>query len=221
MSEQIISSFLNFCKYFDKNNPNHLEAATIGDKWVQAHGQELLAVMSPSWYALPVASNKPNLQAGVAAKKTVHDFGFKDSDYHLVVSDRTEDVKAFDSTGKLLWKAPALARGVNGSDWRYQGADTPPGIYKLGVVYRDFETGNLDPAYGWYTFDMIDLEGQETGIGRAGICLHGGGSGCPDPFADYQPLLPTFGCVRMHNADLRDKVLPLYESSTIFLSVFQ
>lgn len=371
-----ISSFYNFCLHFDRTNPAHLEAAKVGDRWVQIHGQELLALMSDAWYKLPLeqkaslpesgvklikefegckleaypdpgtgnlpitigwgitykADGSPwqlgdritqqqadellnqaiakdflpalekiptwqhmnanqqgailsfawnvgaefygasgfssitralsdprgwsnvvatalmlyvnpgssveeglkrrrkaegdlwikNRQSdGVAAKKSVHDFGFKSGDYHLVMSDRTEEIKAFDYTGKLLWKAPALAKGVNGDDWRHVGADTPPGIYRLGTVYRDIETGNLDPAYGWYTFDMEDLEDQETGIGRSGICLHGGGSGCPDPQAEYQPLLPTFGCVRMRNQDLRDRVLPLYNSGTVFLSVFQ
>jgi lysozyme len=156
-----------------------------------------------------------------SSKKTVHDFGFKKGDYHLVMSDVTEQMSAFDSDGKKLWTIPALAKGVEGSDWRLTGADTPPGIYKLGVVYCDIETGNLDPAYGWYTFDMEDLEGQETGIGRSGICLHGGGSAAPDPQAPYQPLLPTFGCVRVHNQDLRDKILPLYDSGTVFLTVHQ
>lgn len=154
-------------------------------------------------------------------KKTVHDFGFKQGDYHLVMSDVTEQMSAFDSNGKKLWTIPALAKGVNGEDWRYTGADTPPGIYKLGVVYRDIETGNLDPAYGWYTFDMEDLEGQETDNGRSGICLHGGGSAAPDPQHPYQPLLPTYGCVRVHNQDLRDRILPLYEQSTVYLSVHQ
>ena len=156
-----------------------------------------------------------------AKKKTVHDYGFKKGDYHLVMSDITEQMSAFDSDGKKLWTIPALARGVAGDDWRKTGADTPPGIYKLGVVYCDIETGNLDPAYGWYTFDMEDLENQETGVGRSGICLHGGGSGCVDPFSDYQELLPTFGCVRVHNKDLRDKVLPLYDSGTVYLTVHQ
>ena len=153
--------------------------------------------------------------------KTVHDFGFTKGDYHLVMSDVTEQMSAFDSKGTKLWTIPALAKGVAGSDYRYTGADTPPGIYKLGVVYCDIETGNLDPAYGWYTFDMEDLENQETGVGRSGICLHGGGSSAPDPQAPYQPLLPTHGCVRIHNQDLRDRILPLYDSGVVFLTVHQ
>jgi hypothetical protein len=61
----LISSFYNFCLYFDKNNPAHLEAAAVGDGWVKTHGQELLAVMSPSWYKVPPAPPKSDLQAGI------------------------------------------------------------------------------------------------------------------------------------------------------------
>jgi len=88
----------------------------------------------------------------------------------------------------------------------------------------------------------VELEQQEIKVGRAGIMLHGGGSGCgwpgawaakqavprqpPWPTANFivagqQPLLPTLGCIRLHNVDLRDKVLPLYETGTVYVGVFQ
>jgi hypothetical protein len=95
--------------------------------------------------------------------------------------------------------------------------------------YADYEQ-NPNPtcsdtamAYGWFSFDMEELEGQEVAHGRAGIMLHGGGSACgwPGAWAPQQPLHPTLGCVRLHNADLRDKVLPLYRQGTVFLGVFQ
>ena len=35
----------------------------------------------------------------------------------------------------------------------------------------------------------------------AGRDIHGGGSGLPDPYADYQGWVPTYGCLRMQNAD--------------------
>ena len=75
----------------------------------------------------------------------------------------------------------------------------------------------------WYSFDMEELEGQEVAVGRAGIMLHGGGSACgwPGAWAAQQPLYPTLGCVRLHNADLRDKVLPLYRQGTVYVGVFQ
>jgi L,D-peptidoglycan transpeptidase YkuD (ErfK/YbiS/YcfS/YnhG family) len=34
-------------------------------------------------------------------------------------------------------------------------------------------------------------------------------------------LVPTHGCVRVHNADLRDKIVPLLATGTVFVSVYQ
>ena len=45
--------------------------------------------------------------------------------------------------------------------------------------------------------------------------------GWPGAWAAQQPLHPTLGCIRIHNADLRDKVLPLYRQGTVFMGVFQ
>jgi hypothetical protein len=70
---------------------------------------------------------------------------------------------------------------------------------------------------------MIDLEGQERNSGRAGIMLHGGSSalGWPGAWAPRQKLMPTMGCCRAHNIDLRDKILPLADKGILFVSVFQ
>lgn len=167
----------------------------------------------------------------IGPKKTPKNFGFKKGDHHIVVNDVVETAKCFDFEGKLLWELPALARG-QGSDyeWKLRNTDTPPGLYKIGTVYRDYEINGDKPAfdrtlmaYGWYSLDLIDLEGQETGVGRAGIMLHGGGSGngWPGAWAPMQALLATHGCVRMHNAHLRDRVVPLLKTGSIFLSVYQ
>jgi hypothetical protein len=154
----------------------------------------------------------------------------KEGDSYLLVNDRDQDMEAYDHTGAFLWKVPCLARGQGAdNDWRHNSTDTPPGLYKLGVVYRDYEQNPNPPcsdtamAYGWYSFDMVELEGQEVKNGRAGIMLHGGGSGCgwPGAWAARQTLLPTLGCVRLHNIELRDKVLPLYEQGTVYVGVFQ
>lgn len=50
-----------------------------------------------------------------------------------------------------------------------------------------------------------------------------GGSACgwPGAWAPQQKLFPTRGCARLHNVDLRDKVLPLTKAGTVFVSVFQ
>ena len=166
----------------------------------------------------------------IGPKKRPQDFGFGAGDYHLVVNDQSECMKAFNHRGELLFNRPCLARGQHGeTEWRIPRSDTPPGLYRIGHVYRDYEEPSLvslrdKMAFGWYSFDMIDLEGQETGIGRAGIMLHGGGSGngWPGAWAEYQDLLRTWGCLRMHNADLKYLVLPLVDQGgRVYISVHQ
>lgn len=171
------------------------------------------------------------ISAMIGPKKKPQQFGFKKGDHHIVVNDAVETAKCFDFEGRQLWELPALARG-QGSDyeWKLRNTDTPPGLYKVGTVYRDYELNGDKPAfdrtlmaYGWYSLDMIDLEGQESGVGRAGIMLHGGGSanGWPGAWAPVQKLYATHGCVRMHNAHLRDFVMPLLKTGSIFISVYQ
>jgi GH24 family phage-related lysozyme (muramidase) len=155
----------------------------------------------------------------------------KPGDSYLLVNDRDQQVEAYDHTGKLLWKAPCLARGQGAdNDWRTRNSDTPPGLYKIGQIYKDYERVGDKPAfdatlrsYGWYSFDMIELENQEAKHGRAGIMLHGGGTACgwPGAWAPKQRLHSTFGCLRMHNIDLRDKVLPLTKKGTVYIGVHQ
>jgi len=159
-----------------------------------------------------------------------HDFGFKKGDSHLIVNDVSETVKGFSFEGKLLWELPALARG-QGSDYEFKlrNTDTPPGLYKVGKIYNDYEIDSskkysrIKRSFGWYSFDLIDLENQEGKYGRGGIMIHGGGSGCgwPGAWEPMQKLYATHGCVRMHNQHLRDKVLPLTKTGTVYVSVYQ
>jgi len=170
-------------------------------------------------------------KAMVGPTKRPQDFGFKKGDSHLIVNDIVETMKAFSFEGKLLWEVPCLARGQYAdNEWKIQRSDCPPGVYVIGTIYRDYEkAGNSPPydrtlmSYGWYSFDMVELENQEAGNGRAGIMLHGGGSalGWPGAWAPKQKLMPTYGCVRCHNVDLRDKILPLTKQGKVFISVFQ
>ena len=167
----------------------------------------------------------------IGPNKKPQDFGFKAGDSHIVVNDISETAKAYSFDGKLLWEIPALARG-QGTDieFRYVKTDTPPGLYKIGQIYKDYEQVGANPAYdrtlaayGWYSFDMVELEDQESRYGRAGIMLHGGGSaaGWPMAWAPNQPLFSTHGCIRLKNIDLKDKVLPLTKTGTVYISVYQ
>jgi hypothetical protein len=167
----------------------------------------------------------------IGPKRRPQEFGFKQGDSHIIVNDIVETAKAFSFDGKLLWEVPALARG-QGSDFEFRAVrtDTPPGLYRIGQIYRDYERVGANPgydrtlmAYGWYSFDLVELENQESKFGRAGIMIHGGGSaaGWPGAWAPKQPLFSTHGCVRMYNQDLRDKLLPLTKTGTVYVSVFQ
>jgi hypothetical protein len=167
----------------------------------------------------------------VGPKKRPQEFGFKKGDSHLIVNDAVETMKAFSFEGKLLWEIPCLARGqYSDYEWKVRNSDTPPGLYVIGTIYRDYEINGDNPrfdrtlmAYGWYSFDLVELEGQETRYGRAGIMIHGGGSsnGWPGAWAPKQPLVATLGCIRVKNIDLRDKLLPLTQTGKVFCSVFQ
>jgi predicted chitinase len=152
----------------------------------------------------------------------------KPGDSYLLVNDRDKDMEAYDHTGKLLWRIPCLASGQH-SNWRQKNGDTPPGLYKIGQIYRDYEQNPKPPqsdtaqSYGWYSFDLVELENQEAANGRAGIMIHGGGSACgwPGAWAERQTLHSTLGCIRVHNIDCRDKILPLCSKGTVYVGVFQ
>jgi hypothetical protein len=153
-------------------------------------------------------------------------------DYHLVVIDNegaaNSTMTCFDSNGTELWKKECLARG-QGADWSAFAGDTPPGVYTLGECWiADPDDVKTCKPYGIYCFDLVSIKAGEIGLGREGICLHGGGSalGYPGCNADYQRLVPTFGCIRMYNADLRDVIYPLWQQTqksenNIWVSVHQ
>jgi hypothetical protein len=155
----------------------------------------------------------------------------KPGDSYLLINDRDEDAEAYDHIGKLLWKAPALARGQGpDNDWRRRNMDTPPGLYVIGQIYKDYERFGSHPkfnqelmSFGWYSFDLVELERQEARYGRGGVMIHGGGSACgwPGAWWPQQRLFPTHGCIRMYNTDLRDKLLPLTSKGKVYVGVFQ
>jgi hypothetical protein len=157
----------------------------------------------------------------------------KPGDHHLVADDRAEIMTAYSHAGTKLWTIPCLCRGQGkDAEWNTAGSDTPPGLYKVGKVYRDYEQNPNPPftadrrAYGWYSFDLVGLEGQEgpnSKPHRDGIMIHGGGTACgwPGAWAPKQALHPTLGCIRLRNVDLRDRVLPLIASGAIWVSVLQ
>lgn len=184
--------------------------------------------------AFPMAASKspPRQQgANLAGPKKRPDL--RPGDHHLIANDAAETLTAYSHDGKRLWQIPCLCRGQGSeAEWQTTGSDTPPGLYLVGKAYRDYEqdpsaTFSADRrAYGWYSFDLLGQEGQEgpgSRYGRDGIMIHGGGSACgwPGAWAPRQELHPTLGCIRLHNADLRDRILPLLGMGRIWVSVYQ
>lgn len=139
----------------------------------------------------------------------------KPGDYHIIVNDWEErfesQMRIFNSLGKLIHTRPCLAKGQMPNYRQYSG-DTPPGLYYLShlVITAPSEPARIWNAYGKYFFDMVGMEQNEEKYGRAGVGLHGGGSGAVDPLAPYQQLMPTLGCVRAYNADLEKIIYPMW-----------
>lgn len=66
----------------------------------------------------------------------------------------------------------------------------PDGVYT--DVSAEVTNGRYGPAYGNFYITSGDPRGRD---------IHGGGSDLDDPYADYQGWEPTYGCLRMQNAD--------------------
>lgn len=181
----------------------------------------------------PSGPRQPHVLAGMKGPKSHPDaHGFKPGDYHIVANDAVGKIKCYDYSGALMWELSCLCRGQYEDNYFGRNGDTPAGLYKCGQIYRDYEQAGESSAYtrdrmsyGWYSIDLVELESQEANLGRAGIMIHGGGSGCgwPGAWEPKQALFSTLGCIRMHNQDLRDKVVPLYDQpgATLFISVYQ
>lgn len=181
----------------------------------------------------PSGPRQLHVIAGMKGPKSHPDaHGFKPGDYHLVANDAVGKIKCYDYDGTLMWELSCLCRGQFEDNYFGKHGDTPAGLYKCGQIYRDYEQAGDHAgytrdrmSYGWFSFDLVELESQEANLGRAGIMIHGGGSGCgwPGAWKPKQPMFATLGCIRMHNQDLRDKVVPLYDQpgATLFVSVYQ
>ena len=182
---------------------------------------------------MPVPQGPPIWPPGMVGPKIRPDL--KPGDHHLIANDVNETLTAWTHDGRRLWRIPCLCRGQGKeAEWNRTGTDTPPGLYRINPkgIHRDYEqdrTATFTPdrrAYGWYSFDMEGLEGQEGPTSRPyrdGIMLHGGGSACgwPGAWNPRQELHPTLGCIRLHNQDLRDRILPLLDMGTVWISVLQ
>jgi len=108
---------------------------------------------------------------------------------HLEFDSASQRCKAYNDDG-TLWEEFAMSdHAVNGPGFGFRGR-IARGTYPLGrpVEVHDVSMGN-------FFTPILSVPG------RSGLGIHGGGTGCPEPFAPSQPLLMTLGCLRCHNID--------------------
>ncbi|MEX0589038.1 MAG: hypothetical protein WD136_07245, partial [Cyanobium sp.] len=125
----------------------------------------------------------------------------KPGDCYLLVNDRDEDMEAYDHSGQFLWKIPCLARGQGAdTDWSHTNTDTPPGLYKLGQLYADYEQNASPPCsdtamgYGWYSFYMLEQESGPHANLQHWLCFFCSSAVTEASLGVIQPLTAEEAC---------------------------
>lgn len=125
-------------------------------------------------------------------------------DLHLMIDADHKTLKVYSGIGTLFATYEAHCYGTNGPGWHVTGGDTPPGDYRIRSVESIPSTDFQRDAFGPYFMALDDISGNETNAGRAGVGIHGGGTGLPGAYtAKRQGWEVTHGCVRLQNEDLR------------------
>jgi len=124
-------------------------------------------------------------------------------DLHFMFHAGSHVLKCHDATGVLRWQVRAIGYGTVG-DYTKIGGNTPPGLYRCGPPQEISADDPKKDRYGPWFVDLEEQEAQESSRSRAGIGVHGGGSGLKEAYtATRQGWLKTLGCVRLQNEDLR------------------
>jgi hypothetical protein len=121
-------------------------------------------------------------------------------DLHLDFEAGAGRLAVWNASHQPVMHCEARNRTTNDGQFGHWG-NIPSGLYLLGTPVAK----NTAP-FGPFFIPVLDCGTVHVLAehGRAGIGIHGGGSGLPDPLADRQspPWVPTLGCIRMINRDL-------------------
>jgi hypothetical protein len=157
------------------------------------------------------------------------DFGFKDGDHHLVIDSPMEIAKIFNFKGDEVQEFRCLPF-KQGAVWEHRDDDIAPGLYELSLEWNGHDYLGDDPepndyglSRGWFEFKMTRLKKDDDINLAKTYSLCGGGSqnGWPDAWLPRQVLYSSKDCVRMHNVDLRDSILPAVRKGRVFASIYQ
>lgn len=134
--------------------------------------------------------------------------------YHIMASfptnrDNKGTLTMYNSAGKLVFgPVDALGRGSNDaannndhSNWKLKNADVPTGVYETTVVGVGSPSSSFGPYKRvWFNNVVSGNSLIAQNNGRDEIMIHGG-----DPATDsslpWYPLRPTYGCIRLSNAN--------------------
>jgi hypothetical protein len=121
-------------------------------------------------------------------------------DRHFVFDSEEGEIAVYNAAHAETYHCAALNRCVGGEGFGHQGR-CPRGTFRLGTP----EPRNTIPFGAWFIpVEDLTPDGPMHRWHRAGIGIHGGGSGLKAPFAPMQPLVETEGCLRVHNRDLAE-----------------
>jgi hypothetical protein len=123
---------------------------------------------------------------------------FRPGNLHFVFSSKAKKLKVYNYRGELFYQCRCCNETYNLGFLHW--GQCPKGTFRLGrAVVADL------PAFGPYFIPLYDLSptGPMHRHGRHGIGLHGGGSRLCQPFAEFQELLRTHGCLRVTNHDVK------------------
>lgn len=136
----------------------------------------------------------------------------RQGDVHFVVNAKSRKIKCYDSNGKMKWMTEARCEATNGGYQNFQG-NTPPGLYKCGAPDDVLSSESDRNSYGPWFVPLEEQEGQMSRYGRAGIGVHGGGSGLANPYySPKQGWVVTHGCIRVQNDDLNRFVKTVFHT---------
>ena len=119
-----------------------------------------------------------------------------------VSSDRSANVAFYSTSGYQTAEYGGLARGQSRDRLKEKG-DTPFGKY----LVTGHDHGRLGTGYGREKIRMEPVAGENEALlaspNRTNLRIHGGGTSpkVVNPYADSQPLISTWGCVRLTNLD--------------------
>lgn len=128
----------------------------------------------------------------------------------IIFSRQNQEITAYNEADEFIEAWECRDDFVPGFNDEGQPRESlPNGVYD-GIEADVYYPGEQEQAYGTFYITTGDPRGRD---------IHGGGSGLSDPYGDYQGWVPTWGCLRMQNADGEELAEMISEANGAGLTV--